>query len=446
MFKKLFERKKLYKNCKSSYSGWLIFTNVVFCICWFHIFACAQVQLEVSKEYGKKISVAISDFNSSAGTVSNSSSIIHKILRFDLDHSGFFQVVPEKICRQLSRKTSKPDIKLWKSTGAALLVTGGINQTGNQVELEGYIYDLQGGGTVFAKKYTGSASRARRLAHAFAEDILYRITGEHGYFLARIAYTREINGVKEIVVSDSDGGSPVPVTSDRSIAMIPEWSPVKQQLIYTSYRTGYPRLYIHDVEKGKRWSLPSYPGLNAAASISPNGNEIAMVLSKDGNPEIYVCDFKGKNLRRITKTKAVESSPCWSPDGKSIVFVSNRGGAPKLYIINSDGSGMRRIPSSGRHNTDPDWSPKGNMIVYCSRSGVKSAIMLINLNNGENRMLTDFSGTAEDPSWASDGRHIVFTKKVGREMKLFLMDTLDGSSVQISGGKGNHVNPSFSVN
>ena len=416
--------------------------TVIFALCFFQAVSSAQVQLEVSKEYGKKILIAIADFPSSGGA---SSTAIQKTLRFDLDHSGFFTLVPKKVCSQLSRGTARPDLKTWKSTGAALLVTGRIVQNGNQVQLEGYLYDIEGASAVFAKQYTGTAARAGRLAHAFANDILYRITGEEGFFLARIAYTREAGGVKEIVVSDADGSSPVAVTADKSIAMIPEWNPAGPQMIYTSYRTGYPRLYLHDVEKGKRWSLPSYPGLNAAASISPNGKEIAMVLSKDGNPEIYVCNIKGQNLRRLTRTKAVESSPCWSPDGKSIVFVSNRGGSPKLYVINSDGSRMRRIPSSGSHNTDPDWSPKGNMIVYCTRRGLKSAIMLVNLDSGEEKALTSFSGTAEDPSWAPDGRHIVFTKKVGNQMKLFLMDTLDGTSVQISRGNGNHVNPCFSV-
>ena len=94
---------------------------------------------------------------------------------------------------------------------------------------------------------------------------------------------------------DADGANLRQVTQDRSIVVAPAWMPDGKNILYTSYKQGYPNIY----RTGQRQAVSKFGGLNASAVVSPDGRKMAVILSKDGNPELYIQDVRSGTLRNF---------------------------------------------------------------------------------------------------------------------------------------------------
>jgi TolB protein len=265
-------------------------------------------------------------------------------------------------------------------------------------------------------RYSGSSIRSQ--AHAFADDLLLKITGRPGVSKFKLAFKGQSGSKSEIYISDFDGANAIAVTQDNALVAAPTWVPGKRILYYTSYKSNYPDIYSHDLTTGNRRIVANYPGLNTSPAVSPDGRSVAMILSRSGSPDLYVCDAEGKNLRQITKTREDESSPCWSPDGRSICFVSTASGVPSLFVVPAAGGAPRRLKTTGAGRvSEPDWSPDGKYIAFTAMRR-EFDICVVPAEGGDSVTLA----TGEDPSWAPNSRTIVFTRRSKGKSVLSLLD------------------------
>jgi TolB protein len=311
------------------------------------------------------------------------------VVRFDLEVAGFEVVSPDKAMLRVS------------GTAGATLVGRVTDRTGN---------------TLLRNEYTGGTVRSQ--AHTFSDHIVELLPGRKGIARARIAFRVESGGNSEIYIADYDGHNAIAITQDRTINRDPVWVPGSRALYYTSYRTGNPLLYLHDLASGTRQLISGFSGLNASAAVSPDGRRIAMVLSKDGSPDIYVANSDGSNLRRLTKTKEDESSPTWSPDGKTLCFASRVGGRAQLHLVSAEGGPMRLLQTTGAvSTTEPDWSPDGTTIAFTALMG-GFQICTVPASGGRATVLVQ----GEDASWAPNSRTLIFTRRVGGQRVLSLLD------------------------
>ena len=230
------------------------------------------------------------------------------------------------------------------------------------------------------------------------------------------------------------------VTKDRSIVVGPSWSPDAKNITYTSYKRGYPNVYL----TGRGKPISSHAGLNASGVISPDGKSLAVILSKDGNPELYIKSLRTGSLKRLTRTrKGNEATPSWSPDGNHIAYVSDSSGRPQVYIIPKNGGRAQRLSSSGTENVSPDWGKNG-YITYCSRVGGRYRIAVAHPVNRSLKILETDWADYEDPSWAPDGRHIVCSRTSNYRSAIYLLDTLKDSPVALISGSGDWYSPACS--
>jgi TolB protein len=316
---------------------------------------------------------------------------VQNVLTFDLEIAGF---------------------KIVAADAAQYNVTGS-----NASDVQGQLNDRVTKSVLLASRYPGGTSRSQ--AHAFADDIVLKVTGKPGISRTKIAFKAENSGHAEIYMADYDGANAKAVTADGALVAAPSWVPGKRMLCYTSYRSGWPDIYLDNMS-GERRAIAKYPGLNTSASVSPNGQRVAMILSKDGNPELYVCNIDGTNLKRLTKTiQEDESSPTWSPDGRMICYVSGRA-LPRLYVIPGEGGEPQRIATAGAGRvTEPDWSPDGKSILFTAqRGGNNFDICVIPAQGGDVVTLT----SGEDPSWAPNSRTVVFSRSLRGRKVLSLLD------------------------
>ena len=283
------------------------------------------------------------------------------------------------------------------------------------------------------KTFKASANEARQLAHQVADAIIMALTGRPGMASSRIALVGNRTGNKELYLCDADGRNLQQLTHDKTLSLAPKWGPDGRRLIYTSYRSRFPDVYLITLS-GNSWKgkcVASFPGLNTCAAISPDGREMALTLSKDGNPDLFIMKLANGRLTRLTASRhAGEASPAWSPDGRKIVFVSDRAGSPQLYIVDRNGSDPKRITSSGSQNVDPDWGDNG-FITYSSLIGNLFQIFVLNPATLETQQITPEDASYEDPSWSPDGRHITCTRTQDYHSRIFIIDMISRSCISL---------------
>ena len=374
--------------------------------------ARAQLTIDMTRPTFEPVPIAIVDF---AGDRVGAD--IANVVRNDLQNSGLFRSIPPSSFIQKDINASAPpQFPAWRQIGAAGVVVGQVGQAGGNIKVDFRLWDVVVGNQAAGLSFTSQPANWRRLAHIIADAIYKRVTGEEGYFDTRIAYVAESGPgnarVKRIAIMDQDGANNRYITDGRTIAITPRFSPTLQEIVYMAYAEDRspPRVYLQNVDSGRRELLGNFPGMSFAPRFSPDGTKVVMSISENGQSDIYEMDVRGRALRRLTNTPAIDTSPCYSNDGAQIVFNSDRGGSQQLYVMSAGGGGERRISfGEGRYAT-PVWSPRGDWIAFTKITAGAFGIGVMRTDGGGERMLA--SGfLVEGPTWAPNGRVLAFFRQ-----------------------------------
>jgi len=225
----------------------------------------------------------------------------------------------------------------------------------------------------------------------------------------RIAFFREVDGVRSLWLADDHGGAPRALSTaalvdfadpdiDAQDAQI-EWSPDGKSILLTSLVGGIPRPAIvptdgsaaHIVPLNMRAESPIWlpngevlfrgvPSGYGLFAVRPDGTGLREIVAPTGAEEwdalfygpspdgseiayqwrptptsamlIYVVPASGGTPRAISAVESV--LPIWSPDGSWIAFWSDDG----TYIVRADGTTPERrvAPSKGAFRWTPDSS------------------------------------------------------------------------------------------
>jgi TolB protein len=248
-----------------------------------------------------------------------------------------------------------------------------------------------------------------------ADAVYSRITGESGYFDSRVVYVSETgpkdDRKKRLAIMDYDGANLKFLTDSSSIVLAPRFSPTGDRVLYTSYETGFPRVFVMDVGSVTRRVLEDQPGtMSFAPRFSPDGKEVVFSITEGGNTDIYRMNIASGSRTRLTSAPSIETAPSYSPDGSQIVFESDRSGTQQLYIMAANGGPAKRISfGQGRYGT-PVWSPRGDLIAFTKQNKGRFHIGVMRTDGSEERLLTA-SCLDEGPTWAPNGRVIMFTRE-----------------------------------
>jgi TolB protein len=349
-----------------------------------------------------------------AGGDGESGRLIAEVAAFDMKVAGVFRPVDASAYRgDPGAEGLGIDTLKWKESGAFGVMKFKASRSGGGVSIDFKLYEIEKGERpVLERTYKGSKEDVRKLTHMWCNEVVKYYTGEPGFFGSKIAFvTRTGRRSKAVMAMDFDGHGAYSVSKNKSINILPAWSPNGSKIAFTSYMRDNPDLYVASGGGGRPVRTSYRYGMNTGASWSPDGSKLALTLSKDGNPEIYVIDsFSGKILRRLTNNRAIDSGPAWSPDGSQIAFVSDREGGPQIFVMNADGSGQRRVSMNGNYNTTPTWNPRkgARQLAYTTRADRTFDIVTLDLKSGKYVRITQGEGVNEEPSWAPNGQAIAF--------------------------------------
>ena len=361
---------------------------------------------------------------------------IWAVVERDLELTGNFKIIdPAATIDSGGVAEGTFDFQDWRTLRASGLAKIAVNDGPSGMAAEVWIYDVNSGNKLAARRFNGRPGQERALGHAIAREILLALTGDAGFFGSKIAAVRH-RGNKEIVVFDIDGQGLVHVTRNGSINLSPSWSPTGGQIAWTSYKRDNPDVYVKELATGRTRVLSASPGINIGAAWSPDGNKVALSRSKNGDADIYVLDARtGKVLNRLTTGGGIDVGPAWSPDGSRIAFSSERSGGSQIFVMPATGGAAQRISRQGTFNTDPVWSPDGRHIAFVGRDP-RFDVFVANLDTGRTARITQNMGDNEDPSWSPDGRYLVFSSTRSGTSEIWLATSNGRHQVQLTNGGG----------
>ena len=379
--------------------------------------ARAVLSIDVTRGQTDPLPIAIPYFTGGAGTGTLAQDI-PDVIANNLASSGLFRPVDRAaFITPAVDAGAVPQFLDWRATGANALIAGSVTQgEGGRVTVAFRLWDVVAQEEMIGQQFTTEPNNWRRIAHIISDIVYKRLTGEEGYFDTRIVFVAESGPknarVKRLAIMDQDGANLRYITDGSELVLTPRFSPTSQLVTYMSYGDAAPRVYLLDLQTGRRQVLGDFPGMTFAPRFSPDGGRVIMSLQEGGNANIYAMDIASRRSTRLTASPSIDTSPSYSPDGRRIVFESDRGGSQQLYVMNADGSNPQRISfGDGRYST-PVWSPRGDYIAFTKQVAGRFAIGVMRPDGSEERILTEGYHN-EGPTWAPNGRVLMFFRESG---------------------------------
>ncbi len=399
---------------------WRILVCMMAVLAWTAPIAQAQqgpLRIEITEGVIEPLPFAVPAFVPENGESAQMGQQLAQLVAADLIGTGLFREVPASaFISGVSDFNAAIQYADWKAVNAQALITGAVAVSGDQLTVKFRLYDVFSGAELGSGlQFAGTASGWRRMGHKVADAVYSRITGESGYFDSRVVFVSETGSKadrqKRLAVMDYDGANVQYLTGSESIVLAPRFSKSGDRVLYTSYETGFPRIFVLDVGSVQRRVLESQEGtMSFAPRFHPNGQTVVYSLSQGANTDIYTLDINTGQTTRLTSAPSIETAPSYSPDGSQIVFESDRSGAPQLYVMPASGGEPTRISfGEGRYGT-PVWSPRGDLVAFTKQSKGRFHIGVMRLDGSEERLLTA-SFLDEGPTWAPNGRVIMFTRE-----------------------------------
>lgn len=379
--------------------------------------APGPLRIEVTEGVIEPVPFAIPDFLPMNAGGQQFAAAVARVIAANLSNTGLLREIPAQA--HLGRITSfdaPVQFSDWRAINARALITGTVRVDGQRLTVQFRLFDVLSGQQLGdGLQLDGTVADWRRIAHRVSDQVYTRLTGETGYFDTRVVFVAESGPrerrIKQLAIMDQDGENVQVLTDGRALVLAPRFSPRGDRILFTSFESGFPRIYLMDLATRRRQVLGDQGGtMTFAPRFSPDGSAVVYSLSVDGRTNLFLLNLATGQRFQLTNTAAIDTAPSFSPDGRFIVFESDRTGTSQLFIMPVTGGEARRISQGqGRYST-PVWSPRGDLIAFTRAHAGRFHIGVMRTDGSGERTLTS-SFLDEGPTWAPNGRVIMFTRE-----------------------------------
>jgi Tol biopolymer transport system component len=162
--------------------------------------------------------------------------------------------------------------------------------------------------------------------------------------------------------STAPTGSPVELISSPRLQFDEQFSPDGKRIGFASDRSGSIEIWICDSNGLSPVQLTSFGGpLAGTPHWSPDGRWVAF-----DSRGVFVVSAEGGEPRRVTEGNWDDVAPSWSRDGKWIYFCSNRSGDWELWKVPAGGGQAVQLTQTGGFEAKE--SKDGKWLYYSKRS------------------------------------------------------------------------------
>lgn len=391
--------------------------------------ANAQLIVDVNEGFKKQLPIAITDFAGPKGAD------IASVVRADLASTGLFQVQdPKSFIAKNNNINLTPKFVDWRTIKTEALVIGNGNADQNLLKVEFRLWDIYGENQILGLEFSSSEENWRRIAHKIADAIYKRLTGKSGMFDSRVVFVSESGPktarIKRLALMDQDGANPSFLTDGNEQILNPRFNASGQQIVYSALTDYGIRLWVLDIETGRKEAVTGIGDMVFAPRFSPDGQLVIFSSEKNGNIDIMVKNLKTGAISKLTDSPSIDTSPVFSGNQTEIAFTSDRSGSPQIYKMNADGSNVKRLSFGEGQYSTPVWANEGNLIAFTKQINGQFQIGIMSADGSGERILTS-AYLVEGPSFAPNGRAIIFQKEdgPGESPSLWTID-INGSNLR----------------
>lgn len=244
------------------------------------------------------------------------------------------------------------------------------------------------------------------LLPGLAEDPSYNSGVSWARDAKRLAFMSNGGEGNYDIYSQLLGGVVQRLTQHKEKDGLADWSPVTNQVVFISGRSGKGDVYLLDPDTRAVTQLTAGDKPYLYPRWSPNGKKIAMIYGSTENHDIYVMDDPKKpaaSMRPLTSWPFDDLRPSWSPDGKRIAFYTNYSASGEqkkwsLAVIAADGSDSGKggkledrivaldvVPDIEQ---GPAWLADGSGLVYVKDDALEyNPIFVVEIASKKSRLL-----------------------------------------------------------
>jgi dipeptidyl aminopeptidase/acylaminoacyl peptidase len=200
----------------------------------------------------------------------------------------------------------------------------------------------------------------------------------------RIAWVREVAGVRNIWVASGSGAQPVQVTGFAADD--------GQELTQVVFATdGQSLFFVRGGDHDGNWA--------AAGNLAPN---------PDASPDEPKVMLWRADTSGATPAKPLAECDAPAISAKGVIACEKAG---QVWTVSADGKDFARAFFDRGRIADMAWSPDGSRLAYVSR---REGHALIGIYGGPAQPITYVqaaSGVDGSPTWSPDGKRIAFTRR-----------------------------------
>lgn len=208
-----------------------------------------------------------------------------------------------------------------------------------------------------------------------------------------------LSGIPDFIyVSDSSGASQLYTWHDGVSTLFPasvagdvEPQSAAGKVVFTSSRISEvnPEIYIAGIGDSSAVRLTTQSGTDHQPSLSPDGATVVFTSTRTGTPRIWTMSANGSSqaaLNTGTTGDIPESEPRFSPTGDRILFSSPRTNTTQLWVMPSAGGTATQVTHEINGAFFGSWSADGNSVFYVDGLD-RTRIHTVNVATGD---VTDY--------------------------------------------------------
>jgi TolB protein len=412
--------------------------------------AQTPLRIEVTEGVIEPVPYAIPDFVPEGSGAQDYAVQVARVIANNLSGTGLLREIPATAhVGRITSFDSPVQFTDWRAINARALITGAVRVNGRTLSVKFRLFDVVSGQQLGdGLQLDGSTDTWRRIAHRVSDQVYMRLTGEQGYFDSRVAFIAESgpreNRRKQLAIMDQDGENVQFLTDGAALTFAPLFSPTGDRLLYTSYESGFPRIYLMDVATRRRDIIGDQPGsMTFAPRWTPDGQSVVYSLSVNGITDLYFLNLASGQRWQLTQTNSIDTAPSFAPDGTRLVFESDRSGSSQLYVMGLQGGEPTRISQGQGRYSAPVWSPRGDLIAYTKQVSGRFHIGVMRPDGSAERVLTQ-SFLDEGATWSPNGRVIMFSREEAGGNPILMSVDITGRNLRRIPTPGPASDPSWS--